>query len=358
MPQSIQPLTLPLFGLQVSGQGFGSGGPVGVAVIDSGIHVDPSNSDLYGGGTVVHAENFVAGEGTDDLFGHGTHIAGLIAGSGLNSLHGYGNDVFGVSPGVKLISLKVLDRNGMSTDALVIQAIDRAIALKNTYNIKVINLSLGRPIYETFLTDPLCKEVEKAWLNGITVVVAAGNGGRINTASTNGYGTIASPANDPLVITVGAMNTEGTADRSDDLMTTYSSKGPSLVDHVIKPDLVAPGNQLWGILAPGSTLSASPAVTVGNNYLILSGTSMATGVTSGAAAALIAQENLTPDQVKARLMKTADKLPNVTYNVAGFPITHDMFTVGAGYLNLDAALLDVGDNLPAGLYAASPQPLS
>ena len=174
MPQAIQPQSSPQFGLQVLGQGFGPGGQVGVALIDSGVHVDPSNPDLYGGATVVHAESFVSGEGTDDLFGHGTHIAGLIAGTGFNSLFGYGNDVFGVSPAVKIISLKVLDKNGMSSDATVIQAIDRAIALKNTYNIKVINLSLGRPIYETFLDDPLCKEVEKAWLAGITVVVAAG----------------------------------------------------------------------------------------------------------------------------------------------------------------------------------------
>jgi serine protease AprX len=346
MPQSIQPVTRPSFGLQVLGQGFGSGGPVGVALIDSGVHVDPLNLDLYGGATVIHAESFVTTEGTDDLFGHGTHIAGLIAGTGLNSLIGYSNDIFGVSPAVKIISLKVLDQNGMSTDAQVIQAIDRAIALKNTYNIKVINLSLGRPIYESFLTDPLCQEVEKAWLDGITVVVAAGNGGRMDQAGTNGYGTIAAPGNDPLVLTVGAINTEGTANRGDDLMTTYSSKGPSLVDHVIKPDLVAPGNQLYGILAPGSTLSAAPAVTVGS-YLVLSGTSMATGVTSGAAAALIARENLTPDQVKARLMKTAGKLPNATYTVAGYTITNDIFTVGAGYLDLDAAIAEVGDHIPA-----------
>ena len=72
------------------------------------------------------------------------------------------------------------------------------------------------------------------------------NGGRIDTAGTNGYGTIGAPGNDPLVITVGAMNTEGTATRNDDLMTTYSSKGPSVVDHVIKPDLVAPGKSALG----------------------------------------------------------------------------------------------------------------
>src|SRR6185437_481222 len=116
---------------------------------------------------------------------------------------------------------------------------------------------LGRPVFESYKTDPLCQEVEKAWKAGITVVVAAGNDGRDNSAGTNGYGTIAAPGNDPLAITVGAMNTESTATRSDDLMTTYSSKGPSLIDHIAKPDLVAPGNKIFSILAPGATLETT-----------------------------------------------------------------------------------------------------
>src|SRR5205823_3546528 len=149
---------------------------------------------------------------------------------------------------------KVLDKNGVSDDISVINAIDRAIQLKHAYNIQVINLSLGRPIFESYKTDPLCQEVEKAWLAGITVVVAAGNGGRDNSAGTVGYATIAAPANDPLVITVGAMNTLSTPDRSDDVMTTYSSKGPTLADHIVKPDLVAPGNRIFSILDSGSTL--------------------------------------------------------------------------------------------------------
>src|SRR6202012_6058879 len=137
------------------------------------------------------------------------------------------------------------------------------IQLRAIYNIKVINLSLGRQIYESYKTDPLCQEVEKAWLAGITVVVAAGNGGRFDGANTNGYGTIAAPGNDPLVLTVGAMNTESTPLRSDDLMTTYSSKGPTLLDHVAKPDLVAPGNKIFSILVPGATLETTyPSNTV------------------------------------------------------------------------------------------------
>src|SRR5215472_1543144 len=341
MPQQIQPVTLPLFGYQQATQGNN----IGVVVIDSGI---TPNADLPSGSVIAYAESFVPTEDTNDYFGHGTHVAGLIAGQGVNSLYGYTNDIFGVSPGVNLINLKVLDQNGNSDDATVISAIERAIALKTNpdtnrnLNIRVINLSLGRPIYESFLTDPLCKEVEKAWLQGITVVVAAGNDGRVSasTKNTAGYGTIASPGNDPLVLTVGAINTESSPDRSKVLMTTYSSKGPSLGDNVTKPDIVAPGNKLYSVKAQGSYLAANTPYGDTGSYLVLSGTSMATAVTSGSVAAVLAANPaLTNDQVKARLMKTATKLQNSTpYLVDQHPLQNDIFTVGAGYLNLDAAL--------------------
>jgi serine protease AprX len=86
----------------------------------------------------------------------------------------------GIAPNVSFIKLRVLDANGQGSDSAVIQAIERAIALKRTYNIRVINLSLGRPIYESYKQDPLCQAVEAAWKAGIVVVTAAGNDGRDN----------------------------------------------------------------------------------------------------------------------------------------------------------------------------------
>ena len=232
---------------------------IGIALIDSGVNV---NADLLGErgnvrafSRVVYSESFVPGElaRVDDQYGHGTHIAGIIAGDASNSFGpNYTHTIKGVAPGADIINLRVLDKNGATTDALVIQAIERAIELKNIYNIRIINLSLGRPVFESFRQDPLDREVEKAWLNGITVVVAAGNSGRYSSTSfnarTQGYSSITAPGNDPIVITVGAMNTESTANRIDDLMTTYSSKGPTLGDHVVKPDFhpqsgFGPGNR-------------------------------------------------------------------------------------------------------------------
>ena len=109
-----------------------------------------------------------------DLYGHGTHVAGIIAGNGSLS----GGEYAGVAPGATLIDLRALDANGAGTDSTVIAAIQQAIALKNTYNIRVINLSLGRGIPVSYTQDPLCQAVEAAWNNGIVVVVAAGNYGR------------------------------------------------------------------------------------------------------------------------------------------------------------------------------------
>src|SRR5581483_5730262 len=150
----------------------------------------------------------------------------------------------------------------------------------------------------------------------------AGNDGRDNTFGTNGYGSITVPGNSPYVITVGAMNTMGTQTETDDVIASYSSKGPTLLDHYAKPDLVAPGNRIYSVRPNGSTLDNSYQgnrvphrmyMLKGDNndgdYYVLSGTSMATPMVSGAVALMLQQDpTLTPDQVKARLMKTADKL--------------------------------------------------
>ena len=151
-----------------------------------------------------------------------------------------------MAPNANLLDLRVLDQNGASTDSVVIAAIQKAVQLKKKYNIRVINLSLGRPIYESCTKDPLCQAVEAAWANGIVVVTAAGNLGR------NGYATVLAPGNSPHAITVGAMKTEETMSTSDDLIASYSSKGPTFIDLTAKPDVVAPGNLVVSLLAPGS----------------------------------------------------------------------------------------------------------
>ena len=337
---------------------------IGVAVIDSGIAANSDLNNTSGTSRVVYSQSFVAGDTTtSDKFGHGTHVAGLIGGTGANSgtANGYAATYAGMAPNVNLINLRVLDQNGLGTDSQVIAAIQEAITLKSTYNIRVISMSLGRPVFESYTLDPVDQAVEAAWKAGIVVVVAAGNNGRF--AATNGFGTIGVPANDPAVITVGATMTELTPTRVDDQIASYSSKGPTVVDHIVKPDLVAPGNRLVSLRVAGSTLDTlfpvyQIAPTSGTSkYYELSGTSMATPVVSGAVALMLQKTpTLTPDQVKARLMKTAWK------SVGEYTSSHDshgnmynneydLFTYGAGYLDIDAALADT--NLATGV-ALSP----
>ena len=168
------------FGADIAYQSGYDGRGIGVVVIDSGITNQPDLKDtVTGSPRIVYQLNFVPNTNSAaDQYGHGTHVAGIIAGNATQSTGpGYSKMFRGIAPKVNLINLRVLDAYGKGTDSLVIQAIDKAIALKNQYNIRVINLSLGRPVQESYKTDPLCQAVEKAWKAGIAVVVAAGNEG-------------------------------------------------------------------------------------------------------------------------------------------------------------------------------------
>jgi serine protease AprX len=351
----------------VAAQQYGFDGTgVGVAVIDSGV-ADHKDFHSATGSRIVFSQSFVPGvPSAVDSYGHGTHVSGIIAGNGSASGvgTGYSNKIAGIASNASIINLRVLDQNGAGTDSQVIAAIQRAIALKSQYNIRVINLSLGRPVFESYTLDPLCQAVEAAWNAGIVVVVAAGNSGRDNSNGTNGFATIGAPGNDPAVITVGATRTSETPSRADDNIASYSSKGPTLIDHIAKPDLVAPGNRIVSLIVKGSTLDTEhPSLevaptstctgTCSTSYFRLSGTSMATPIVSGAATLMLQKDpTLTPDTVKARLMKTAWKAFSTytsSYDVYNnqYNNQYDLFTYGAGYLDVDGALssTDVANGL-------------
>jgi len=354
----------------VARQNYGVDGTgIGIAVIDSGVyqHDDLMTAD----GTasrIVYSESFVPGDpSTNDAYGHGTHVAGILAGNGRDSApgSGYSAQYLGIAPNANIINLRVLNATGGGSDSTVIAAINRAIQLKSQYNIRVINLSLGRNVYESYSLDPLCQAVEAAWQSGIVVVVAAGNLGRDDSWGEQGYATIQAPGNDPNVITVGAMSPLGTWTRTDDIVASYSSKGPTLLDHIVKPDIMAPGNKITSLLAPGSTLpsiaptSALIGSSAGTQYLQLSGTSMATPVVAGAAALMVQMDSsLAPDTIKARMMREAWKGYPARGNSWAHDIKknaymsqYDVFTIGAGYLDIQATL---SDNAVVNGGAASP----
>jgi len=347
-----------MVGAEVASSTFGlDGRGIGIAVIDSGY---TDHADLSASSRITYRLNLVPGaSNAEDQYGHGAHVAGIIAGDGTESRSVDGTyEVRGIAPLAHLAVFRVLDADGAGTDSAVIEAIYRAIELKDTLNIRVLNLSLGRPVYESHEVDPLCIAVRQAWEAGIVVVVAAGNEGRNNQFGTDGYGTIMSPGNSPYVITVGALNTSGTLAPEDDKIASYSSKGPTAIDHIVKPDILAPGNRILSLTNVGSTLyrrhpenrvpvsayTNSPS-TLAPDYYQLSGTSMAAPMVTGAAALLLQKDpTLTPHQVKYRLMRTASKnLPQsseATDPVTGvtYHSQSDIFTIGAGVLNIPAAL--------------------
>jgi serine protease AprX len=298
------------------GTGPVNGKGVGVAIVDSGI---ASHSALSG--KVVAAVNYATGEtGTADAFGHGTHIAGIIAGSisyGPTSL--YKN---GIAPGAHLVNVRVLNRVGVGYTSDVIAGIQWVVANRAKYSIRVMNLSLGHPIQAPCAFDPLCLAAEDAVAKGLVVVASAGNSGK-DADGNPVLGSVSTPGNAPGVITVGALNTWATVNRDDDTLATYSSRGPTRYDMMLKPDVVAPGNKIVSLEAQGSYLAKTyPSLHVAgsgqNAYSMMSGTSMAAAMVSGGAALLLqSAPSLTPRHVKVALQVTAEFMPEAGLVGAG-----------------------------------------
>jgi serine protease AprX len=284
----------------VDGQG------IGVAVIDSGIspHVALTNK-------VIANVSFVPNDpNVTDGYGHGTHVAGIIAGSGGPAALVTPLYTGGIAPGANLVNVRVLGNDGSGYTSDVIAGIEWVISHKSQYNIRVINLSLGHPVMESCATDPLCQEIGRAVQAGIVVVAAAGNYGKSTSGGTI-LGSIAAPGNSPDAITVGALNTWGTASRSDDTLATFSSRGPTAYDGAVKPDVAAPGVKIISLEASSALLptlysNIHTAGAANNAYMYLSGTSMAAPVVTGGVALLLqGTPSLTPAQVKIALQTGA-----------------------------------------------------
>jgi serine protease AprX len=290
-----------------------TGQGVTVAVLDTGIDNLPDFSGRLIGGVDLTGSN----NPFQDSYGHGTFVAGLIAGDGTSSNGQYS----GEAPGANLVSIKVAGATGQTHLVTLILGLQWAIAHQSQYGIKVLNISLGYQPTESTVINPLDLAVQAAWSSGITVVVSAGNAGPFN-------GTILSPGDDPLVITVGALDDMASASASGDEMTNFSSAGPTSPDGWVKPDLVTSGRSVVSLAAPGSTIyDTFPSGRVGTANFVGSGTSFSAAITSGAAALVLADSpGLSPNQVKARLLGTTSPGP------VGNP-----FVDGHGALNAYAA---------------------
>jgi serine protease AprX len=280
-----------------------TGSGVGVAVIDTGVagnlpdfQVSPSDSSSR---VIVSGVVNPAATDATDSYGHGTHVAGIIAGDSWNrgTTDPDGGKYVGVAPDANIISVKADDGHGHATVLDLIDGLQFVVDHASQYNIRVVNLSVRSTVAQSYTTDPLDAAVEQAWLKGIVVVAAAGNLGASSDAVSY------APANDPYVITVGAVDDQGTPGTGDDALASWSSRGVTQ-DGLVKPDVLAPGAHIVSTLAPNSDYASEcPSCIVDGNYLRIGGTSMAAAVVSGAVADILsANPSWTPDQVKGSLI--------------------------------------------------------
>jgi len=312
-----------------------TGKGVRVAVVDTGISpvqdlrgrivrvADPHDASSFDGRATVDCVDFSGEDSCADSYGHGTFMGGLVAGNGAAS----GGRYMGTAPGAELVSIKIAGRDGSADVSKVLAAIQWAVSFKDTYGIRVLNLSLGTDSTAPYRTDPLNHAVQRAWRAGLVVVVSASNRGPAAK-------TISKPGDDPLVLTVGAVDDRETPATADDRLPRFSGRGPT-AHGLSKPDVVAPGGRVVGLRAPGSTIEAvAPGGGIDAVYRRGSGTSMSAAVVSGLSALLLeANPTWSPDRVKFALMSTARKVA-----------VNDPLAVGRGLVHGPSAL-----RAPAGL---------
>lgn len=240
-----------------------------VAVLDTGLF--PHNDLVQKSNRIVAFKDFINHvEQPYDDNGHGTHVAGIIAGDGYESNGRY----MGIAPKCNVIGIKVLNKDGSGNISDVLAGIQWVLDHQEKYGIRVMNLSVGMEDFEGE-DCALVKGVDVAWDNNILVVCAAGNNGP-------GRGSITTPGISRKVITVGSSDDSDSVKILEDLISNYSSRGPTK-NCIKKPDVVAPGSN---IISCGCDPTYMPGK-YGNlmdrsGYIKKSGTSMATPVITGA----------------------------------------------------------------------------
>ncbi|MCR6094941.1 S8 family serine peptidase [Salipaludibacillus agaradhaerens] len=272
-----------------------SGEGVKVGVIDSGIdYHHPALSEAYkGGSSFVNDGQETPLEGHDGVrTTHGTNVSGIIAAQGTENV-----EFKGVAYGADLYVYRVLGNSNTGRTSDIIKAIEQAIR----DDVDVINMSLGRKANEA--DTPLTRSINNTVKGGIPIVVANGNNG-------SNQKTVGDPATAELAISVGATAFENSTERVAD----FSSRGPVDGTYTIKPDVVAPGVGIYSTTALSSTGSESYE----NAFNYYSGTSMSAPYVTGVIALLLEEDStLTPEELKVRLMNTAEPIANTFINDTG-----------------------------------------
>jgi subtilisin family serine protease len=279
--------------------------------------------------------------------GHGTHVVSVAASSNYEQDLLIGPRTYnGIAPDARLVVVKAFDDNGWGSYASVIRGIEWVVANKDAYGIRVLNCAFGAPPRSHYWQDPLNQAIMRAWQAGIVVVVSAGNTGP-------GAQSIRAPGNVPYVITVGAMTDNYTPfNPIDDRLASFSSAGPTY-DRFIKPDVVAPGGHVLGLMDKKSILPREHRDYVdkeNSKYFTMSGTSQSAAVVSGSVALLLqARPELGPDDAKCRLQSTARAAisPSTLKAYSVFQQGTGLISVPAAVASTNAGCANVGLNVSA-----------
>ena len=267
-----------------------TGDGVTIGVVDSG--VDGGHPDFTD--RLVAAENFTSdGGGVGDVNGHGTHVASIAAGDGTAS----DGRFTGMAYDAELVSARVLNEFGEGAESWVIAGMEWAAIEQDA---DVINMSLNSGPSDG--TDPVSQAIDAlSDETGALFVVSAGN---------DGYGvpgSVYAPATADAALAVGAVNKQ-------DELADFTGIGPRLGRFGVKPEIVAPGVDITAARAEGSQIGEP----VGDDYMILSGTSMSAPHVAGAAALLLqAEPDLAWTNLKARLVTSAEDLGLRTFEQGG-----------------------------------------
>ncbi|WOJ93406.1 S8 family peptidase [Congregibacter variabilis] len=311
-----------------------TGSGVTVAVLDSGLWEDNSELtlDTNGQNRVLARYDAIKGEEVDEAFdesGHGTHMTSVLARSGSVTRSGtHQPSYLGIAPDVKLAVVKAFGENGKAGFLDIVRGVQWIVDNQDRLNIRVLNLSFAARPRWPYWEDPVNQALMQAWRAGIFIAAAAGNEGPEPM-------TVGSPGNLPYLLTVGAVTDSWTEDdRNDDYIPDFSSRGPTPMGH-IKPDLVAMGGHISGIMRPGSTLSRQlPEFLLQSGEFVMTGTSQATALVSGLVALMLQIEpELGNDELKCMLLSSAEAAIEVDGRFAYSPLTQ-----GRGMINIQRAL--------------------
>ena len=311
-----------------------TGRGVTVAVLDSGLweqHAELAR-DTSGRPRVIARYDAIRGEAVAEAFdetGHGTHMSSVIARSGKTTREGAPRPSYrGIAPDVKLVAIKAIGASGEAGFLDIVRGVQWAVEQREALNIRVLNLSFAARPRWAYWQDPVNQALMRAWAAGIFISAAAGNEGPEPMS-------VGSPGNLPYLMTVGAASDSWTeADPDDDYIPDFSSRGPTPMGH-IKPDVVAPGGHISGLMGPAAALArARPQYRLASGEFAMTGTSPAAALVSGLAALMLQLEpELSNDAIKCRFKTSAQPAIELDGRLAYSP-----FVQGDGRVSLRRAL--------------------